>query len=163
MHEVPPSEMADWVESVVEAESPVHLAEIASRVAGHCGVHRVGHRIQAAVDRGATYAARQGRILQRGDFLWAPRMESPPVRDRSGMPNSTRKIERVAPEEIAEALILVVERGIGVTPPDAVVNAARMLGYARVTENIKGPIETVIQGLLSGGRLREANGYLVLP
>jgi len=163
LHEVPSVKLAGWIEKVVSVESPVHLLEVASRIASAVNVNRVGSRIRAAIERGARLATKKDRLLKRGDFLWSPQMETAPVRDRRDMPNLSRQIDYVSPEEIAEALLLVADRSVGITPDEAVVEAPRLLGYSRVTENISGTFKHAMKELLADKRLLLQNGFLLLP
>ena len=56
LHEVPPHRMADIVRQVVEAEGPIHRAEVVIRIRSLWGLQRAGARIQAAVDAGISAA-----------------------------------------------------------------------------------------------------------
>lgn len=162
LHEVPTTRLAEWIGEVVTMESPVHLLEVASRIASAAGIKRVGHRIRAAIERGAVLAARRSRVRRQGDFLWRPDMKTAPVRDRGQLPYASREIERVPPEELAEAVVLIVDGSVGVTQEEAVVEACRLLGYARVTDSIRQHAEQAIQTLLADKRLRLHNGFLML-
>lgn len=163
LHEVPKTKLAAWIEEVVKIESPVHLLEVAARIAGAAGNQRVGHRILRAIEDGTSLAVNKGRVRRRGDFLWRPDMATAPVRDRSHLPYVSRQIERIPPEELAEAIILVVMGSVGVIQQEAIVEACRLLGYERVTDNIRERVEQVIQSLLTEQRLRLHNGFLILP
>lgn len=163
LHEVPRARLAEWIENVVMVESPVHLIEVASRIASAAGVQRVGKRIRKAMEDGARLAERRGRVRRRGDFLWRTDMDRPPVRDRSQLPYASRQIERVPPEELAEAVVLVVNGSVGVIPEEAIVEACRLLGYARVTESMRRRVEQAIRTLRADERLRLQNGFLMLP
>ena len=98
----------------------------------------------------------------RGDFLWSNDMAEPPVRDRSGLPATTRKLEMVSDEELAEAVCIVVGRSYGISGEQAPTRVFKLLGYSRTTEAMKSRFDTVVGGLLSEGRLQEDGGLLVL-
>jgi very-short-patch-repair endonuclease len=163
LHEVPRARLAEWIEEVVAVESPVHVLEVASRIAHAAGVQRVGRRIRGAMEDAAELATRRGRVRRQGDFLWHPDMETAPVRNRSRLPYASGRIERVPLEELAEAVILVVDSSVGVIPEEAVVEACRLLGYARVTDGIRRRLDQAIRTLLADQRLRLHNGFLTLP
>ncbi len=162
LHEVPTTWLADWIVQVVTVESPVHLLEVASRIAGAAGIKRIGRRIRASIERGVDLAASRGRVRRRGDFLWRPDMDIAPVRDRRQLPYTSREIKRVPLEELAEAVVLIVQGSVAVTQEEAVIEASRLLGYARVTDGIRQRFEQAIQMLLTDEHLRRHNSFLML-
>ena len=90
-------------------------------------------------------------------------MKFPPVRNRSKLPPASREIERIAPEEIEEAVNQVVKKGVGVTSEEVLVEACRLFGYTRVTDKIRQPVEKSIGRLLKDKRLALRNSYLIIP
>ena len=107
LHEISPTTIKDWVLQVVSIESPVHLTEVAKRITHAMGATKVGSRIELAISLGVRHAVQAKKVRRTGDFLWRIDMEQPRLRDRSKLLPSSRKIELVAPEEIA----LAVQRG----------------------------------------------------
>ena len=89
-------------------------------------------------------------------------MTQPPVRDRSGLPAPSRKLEMVSDEELAEALCMVVGRSYGIARDQAPARAAKLLGFSRTTQVIKDRFDPVINGLLSQGRLETDGDLLVI-
>jgi len=163
LHEISKKRMAHWVEEVVREESPVHIVEVASRIAAAGGVKRTGQRIRFAVRTAARFAVARHRLERRGDFLWKRGMVTPPVRDRSLLSSTSRQIERVAPEEIVEAVTLLLRKSIAAKPEEAVTEACRLLGYPRVTDSIRQYAEKAIRAAILRGRFKLQNGSLVLP
>jgi very-short-patch-repair endonuclease len=108
LHNVATQRLAAWVVDVVKVESPVHVSEVARRITDAAGFKRVGSRIQAAIDAAAMYAVRSGTIRRQGEFLWLSQMQVPPVRDRTHLASSVRRLDLIAPEEIASAARKVV-------------------------------------------------------
>jgi hypothetical protein len=90
-------------------------------------------------------------------------MEKAPIRDRRNLPNSSKKINYIAPEEIEEAIILVVTDSIGIPQEEAISEVARILGYTRTSEKIREYIKNSVTRLLLDGRLKQHNHNLVLP
>ena len=88
-------------------------------------------------------------------------MTRPPVRDRSGLPAASRKLEMVSDEEMAEAICVVVGRSYGIARDQTPARAAKLLGFSRTTQAIKDRSDSVTNGLLSEGRL-EADGDLLV-
>jgi hypothetical protein len=65
----PFDQLTQAVTTVVEAESPIHVTDLLSRVAGMWGV-RVRSRIQRRILDACQAVERSGRIQRRSDFFW---------------------------------------------------------------------------------------------
>ena len=163
LHAVKPAVLAGWLEEVVRVEGPIHESEAAARVAEAYGVGRVGNRIRETMERGVRAALGCGAFERRAGFLWAKGVTEAPVRDRSSLPPAFRNMDLVCDEEIAGALERVVRASYGIPPQDAPVAAARLLGFARLTNEARSRVDGVTAALLRGGRLALHNEFLVLP
>ena len=69
----------------------------------------------------------------------------------------------VAPEEIAIVAINVVASSYGISLRDASTAVARLLGFMRVTEDMRNRIEFVIRQMLRREQLVQQGNHLVLP
>ena len=154
--------LALWAAEVVEKESPVHVSEVARRILSEAGVKRPGRRVQAAINDAIDQLLESGRVSRRGDFLWRADMERAPVRDRSGLPVASRKLEMISDEELAEAACVVAGQSYGIAREQLPTAAAKLLGYSRTTEAMKARFGGVVGALLSEGRLEDDGGHLVL-
>ncbi|MCI0900507.1 MAG: DUF3320 domain-containing protein [Chloroflexi bacterium] len=154
--------LALWTAEVVQKESPVHVVEAARRIFTEAGVKRPGKRVQAAMEEAVDELVQSGQVLRRGDFLWSAGMTKPPVRDRSGLPPASRKLEMVSDEELAEAVCVVVGQSYGIAGEQAPAAVFKLLGYSRTTDAMKDRCDSIISGLLSEGRLEDDGGLLVL-
>jgi len=163
LHVVPRPTLAGWVEEVVVEESPVHILDVTYRITAAAGVSRAGRRIREAVDEAARWAVYRGRFQRRGDFLWRLDMLTPLVRDRSALPAAWRNIARIAPEEIAEAVLLTVRSAVAMRLEDAVIEASRLLGYAKATGAVRERFNDAVRLLLAEGRLRLDGDFLLIP
>jgi hypothetical protein len=134
---VPTGRLASWVAEVVAVESPVHVDEVARRIAEAAGVKRLGSRMQAALDSACRDAARRGTIRRQGDFLWSPTMQQPVVRDRSNLPAASRKLDLIAPEEVAQAVEAVVAASFGIEADALPAAVGRALGFTRVGDEFQ--------------------------
>lgn len=63
------------------------------------------------------------------------------------MPASSKKIEFVSPEEIQLAILKEVKKGFTLGEDEAVSNAARSMGFLRVTAHAKKIFQTNIEQL----------------
>ena len=144
--------LALWVAQVVDVESPVHSVEAARRIADAAGVRRV-KRYQQAMDRAIELGVGSGRIEIKGDYLWRSDMNEPSLRDRSELPASSRKIEFVAPEELALAVRRVVAASYGISFDDITGAAVKLLGFGRATNEMRGRVEPLISQMVTDGTL----------
>ena len=157
LHDVPTGYLHEPIIEVVRVEGPVHVSEVARRIADAAGVSRIGARIRANLERAISNAARDNNIVKRGDFLWPADMNLPVLRDRSAVILQHKKIELIALEEIAEAVTVVVERSYGIDRSDACAEAGRLLGFKSVSKKIRARIDRVIEDLIRKGDL-DADG-----
>jgi very-short-patch-repair endonuclease len=134
------AKLAGWITAVVNTEGPVHFDEMARRMADAAGVSKVGSRIRYTITQAAQYAKETRTIKANGDFLWPADMETPVLRDRSALSSTSKKLQYIAPEEIDLAIQKVVEEAIGIHPEAAVPFIAKLLGFSRVTEDLKNDI-----------------------
>jgi very-short-patch-repair endonuclease len=162
MHMVNRTQLADLLAQVVRVESPVHGTEAARRVLSGAGVQRFGNRIQQAFEEAVQLGVSGRLFIQRGEFLWCPAMQQPPVRDRSGLPAASRKLEFVAPEELRRAILIVVQESYGIVPADVPNAVCRLFGFSRVTDDMSAAVEPHRDALLREGYLTLQGVNLVL-
>ena len=162
LHLVSREQLAIWLAQVVAVEGPIHWLEAARRIADASGIQRVGNRIQQAFQMACILGHRGKKFEKRNEFLWA--IESSPVRirDRSDCPPQQKKIELVAPEEICAAIEQASEQSFGLLEEDVAVAACRLLGFARVTEEMRATVEEQRDHLINKGRLELKGETLVL-
>ena len=67
----------------------------------------------------------------------------------------------VSDEDMAEAICVVVQQSYGIVRNQGPARAAKLLGFSRTTQAVKDRFDSVINGLLSEGRL-EADGDLLV-
>ena len=163
LHEVPSSTMVSWIQSVVKIESPVHLDEVARRIAAAVGVAKIGSRIQSKVKTAARQATRSDSVQIREGFLYWTEQEEVTVRDRGGLPNVSRKIELIAPEEIEVAIKQVVSDAFGIGREDLALEVPKLFGIKRATANIQQGVDKVVERLIKDGQLILQGDSLVIP
>jgi len=152
LHEVPGPLLFGPIAEIVRIESPVHVSEVQRRIADAVGVSRIGSRIGQNLGWAIDNAERRGMVSRKGDFLWNTDMEVPVVRDRGAVRG--KRIEMVSPDEIAEALRMVVKHSYGVDREEAATEAARLLGFRSVSQNTRNQTLKVLENLVEGGEFR---------
>ncbi|MGY4535792.1 hypothetical protein ACVW0P_000186 [Mucilaginibacter sp. UYNi724] len=138
------AELGDWISEVVQVESPVHFDEMAKRITDAGGIAKVGSRIRYTLTQALEQAKDENKVVVRGEFLWQPEMQVATVRDRSKLPAAYRKLALIAPEEIYEAIRQVVGSAIAITEQEAIPLVAKMLGFSRVTDEMRQQLSEAI-------------------
>ena len=149
------------LQEVTDVESPIHVDEAFRRVAGAWEISRVTSKVQDVLESALTRAERSGRLVRRGSFLWSPTMDTAPVRHRGE--DDPRDIALVAPEEITEAVRLVLRKEFSMGKADLVGRVARVLGYARTGARLRSTLEETVESLARQGLLLELGGTCRLP
>lgn len=152
-HELKKSEIAQWVNQVVRAESPVHENEVMRRICEALGIKRIGSRIQEVFRK--TFS-KMPEVDKRGNFLWLSEMKTSEIRDRSTL--KTKKFDYIAVEEYAEAILKAVRESYGAEKDVVVHTVYQSLGFSRVTEEMRKYVQPVLDDLVQREVLHMNNG-----
>jgi very-short-patch-repair endonuclease len=161
LHQIPTDWIVSWLNKVALVEGPVHWLEAARRIANAAGVQRVGARIQKAFRRACTAGSNKRVFLLKDGFLKGINQEGCTIRDRSDLPSQFKKLEYVAPEEICAAIESAVRESYGIMYDDVPGAACRLLGFARVTEDMRSIAIKHINHLIDIGRLSKKGDMLL--
>ena len=82
------------------------------------------------------------------------------VRSRAKLPANMRKLDRVAPEEIEQAILLVARESYGVERDALPASVCEKLGFGRITEEMRNTILTVLDGAIQRGVIREVADHV---
>jgi very-short-patch-repair endonuclease len=154
LHSMDRNQLANILADVVKVESPVHLMEATRRVLSAAGVQRLGNRIQEAFEEAVSKGLARKLFARRADFLWSLDMQLAPVRDRSALPAPSRKLELIAPEEIRRAILMAVMEAYGIIPEEVPNAVCKLLGFARVTDEMRAVLEPHRDALLREGYVK---------
>jgi very-short-patch-repair endonuclease len=142
---------------VLNAEAPLHIADLVTRVAGQWGT-RAGNRIAARIADVCQATEEDGLLQRRGEFVWGPSGE---FRARSrrgtGIPP-----ERVPPEEYRAAILLVLGSGQGFDRPALNNEVRALLGYGRSNGALEAAVAVQLDSLLSEGLAGEGSTGITL-
>ena len=161
-HLVPAHELAELVQSIVQIEQPIHVDEVARRVAKTWGLQKAGSRIRATVLDAAVSAKRNGVRLTR-DYLSTTDSKPLQVRDRSEVESITlRKAEYLPPNEIDLAICESVGRNVGAISDDIARDVAIAFGFKSTSAQLKTAIYKRIKRLKARGKLEINAGHIIL-
>lgn len=124
---------------MITGEGPVHLEEIARRVAAAFGKKGLGSRIITATRHALAAAKRaDAELLQDAEEFWFSRAQSdqPPVRDRSGCGPTIFRIDAISMSELQAAVRLAREGNPGAEDAELIRATAHLLGSPRVGPDV---------------------------
>ncbi|WP_422003063.1 DUF3320 domain-containing protein [Roseovarius mucosus] len=146
-HEAPQGQIGDLIIKIVEIEGPIHVDEIARRVAAAFGKLKAGSRIVDATLRALNAVQRRSdsRLKKVGQFVMTTdQAAAPPVRDRRAETGGVLKAEYLPPMEISAAVAKISAES-GIMPPEEMTKAvARLLGFQRVGPDLSEGIMAVV-------------------
>ncbi len=163
LHEVTLSKMENWIQDVLKIESPVHLDEVTKRITNAVKVKRRGNRIREKVKSAARQATRSGSVQIRGEFLYWTKQGKVTVRDRSELPNPSRKLELIAPEEIKAAIKQAISDAFGIERDDLAREVCKLFGFKSSSGDMRQGVEKVVEELIEEEQLIRKGDSLIIP
>lgn len=138
-HEASLGTLGYIAQEVISVEGPIHVEEVARRIAATFGKEKAGSRIISATRRALYQLQRRDSSYRNdGDFWFTPEQATrPPVRDRSCELGATLKAASISTLEIRAAIALAREDNAGGGDEEIVRSAARLLGFRRVGSDLK--------------------------
>jgi len=146
-HEAPQGQIGDLIVQIVEIEGPIHMGEIARRIAAAFGKARTGARIVETTQRAlrAVQNRRDNSLKIVGKFvLTEGQAIAPPVRDRRAETGAILKAECLPPMEISAAVTRIRNESGIMTPEEMTKAVARLLGFQRVGPDLSETILAVV-------------------
>jgi len=138
------------LEELVNNEGPVHFDYAVKRLASAWKVRRLGPRITSAVREALDLLLDDEKIMVRENFLWPKKPINIIVRvPVSDIPETKRKPDHIPLEEIAEAIRLVVQYAIGISPESLLIETAKIFNFNPKTDRIRIMILRVYKEMLS--------------
>lgn len=169
---VPESFYEDWtrdtirkqIETAVTKEGPVSFDLLCRRITAAWGLGRAGSRI---TDRIRTLSRSLSLVRTRSDertFLWPTGMQPEGYREfrTNGLsPDSQRDAIDLPPEEVANAMLVVLRAHISLTEEALIRETARAFGYQKTGKNVARYLAHGINVLLKRGKAQR-NGMNVI-
>jgi hypothetical protein len=156
-------ELGKIIEQVLAAEAPMHVDVLARRVGAYFGIGRLTQRV---TDQVRVALAGRGRWGDEPDVVWRLDQDPacvPSVRVAGQGASARREIDEVPLSEVAAAARIVVERAVGIAANDLVRDAARLLGFARVTDRVSERVASGVRLAAQRELIRIVGGKATLP
>jgi very-short-patch-repair endonuclease len=160
LHEVSPQEMAKWIVSVVDVESPILVSNVIARIANAAGVKRVASRIEETYNDGLKLAIQSGSVTKTKEFLYSSSNTQIHVRDRADFDPSDKRTDAIAPEEIDAAIELVIRETFGIAAADLSTAVGKALGFKRTSEDMQSYVRQRLKSIQKAGRVEDKAGLL---
>lgn len=152
------------LEELVEEEGPIHKDYALERLLSAWGTRRIGPRIVSAYNEAIDRLRWQHKIVEKGNFLWPPRLVEVPVRHPvDGFPQSQRPPEQIPPEEIEKAIRTIAQYAMGISPDSLISQTMKVFGFNHCGEIAKEPFLRVYMKMVNEGTLEIRNGNVSLP
>jgi very-short-patch-repair endonuclease len=154
------NELAALVVRIVHAEGPIHQDFLAERLKEVCGVERAGSNVQSNIAEAIRAGLHRKEIERRRqhDFLWAKNAQLEVFRVPS---NSFRRpIDWIHRDEIALAILYLVEDQFGIASSEVGRGVARLLGLERASSEACDQILEVADELTERALLRSEGDRL---
>ena len=123
---------------LIDNEGPVHFDYAVERLAKAWGIRRVNPKISHAVKESLNTLIRERKVDLRGSFLWSTGLKETPIRvPIRGVPESKRKPQYIAQEEIEAAMKVIAKYALGISEDSLISETARVFGVHHKREEAK--------------------------
>lgn len=151
---------------VASVEGPIILDSALRKVARGFDVQRLtaprANAMQPFVPRRLVVATEHGSWLFPAELVVGETVSSEFTWYRPTA-SSLRKVQEIAPHEIANAYVDLVRQGLRVERSELVNETLGVFGYVRKTREAQAHADVIVDWSISQGYLHESGGYLVIP
>jgi hypothetical protein len=140
---------------VAKIEAPVHVQDLAQRVASRWGHATVGTRMMDAIKNRLQQLERQNNLSFKNNFIYLPGANAEiSVRSRAG---TNIPAERISPEEHREAVLSVLAADSSYDREELIRRVRSLFGYSRTGNQIRQQVGAAIDALLKEDRIGEGS------
>jgi very-short-patch-repair endonuclease len=143
------------ITDVLKIEAPVHVQDLAQRVASRWGHDQVRSRMIAVIKRRLEQLEQQHSLSARGDFVYLPGANAEvKVRSRLG---TNIPAERISPEEYKEAVLFALATGQSYDREELIKRVRGLFGFSRTGNQIRQQVSAAIDALLREDKIGEGS------
>ena len=145
-------EVEEQVRDVIEHEGPIEVGRLARLVCRRFDLQRVAARRVDDITSLVTVAQLDRTAL--GTFAWPPD-QTPKTYKSFRVPayGTSRVLDEIAPQEIANAMIYLAQTGLGISRDDLLRETAALFGLRRVAARTRARLATVLDDAVTSGQL----------
>jgi hypothetical protein len=154
--------LARTIGELVAIEGPIHHDFMVERLKDLHDVDRAGSNIQTNIKLAVRQATRWQTVEHESRSAFYRTPTRPLARFRAYANGVSRTVEYIAPEELALAVLHLVEDQFGLVEERTPSAVARLFGIERLRSESADTIRAVIDDLVSNGALRRSGMQLYL-
>jgi hypothetical protein len=147
---------------LIQNEGPVHFDYAVERLAAAWGIKQVTPKIAHAVKESLNNLIREQKVIIKGSFLWPTGLKETSIRlPMQGVPESKRKPEYIAPEEVELTMMIVAKYALGISDDSLIAETAKVFGINHIGEEAKAVFSEVLKRLVRERKLvRKDDGVI---
>ena len=139
---------------LIANEGPVHFDYAVERLAASWGIKTVTPKISHAVKEALNNLIRDQKVTIKGSFLWPIGQKETPIRvPIAGLPESKRKPQHIAPEEVEAAMMQVAQYALAISEDALIAETAKVFGFNHGGEDAKTVFSEVLKRLIRERKL----------
>ncbi len=139
---------------LIQDEGPVHFNYAVERLAATWGIKIITPKINHAVRDALNNLIRDQKVTLKGSFIWPIGLKETPIRvPIAGLPESKRKPQYIAPEEVEAAMTKVAQYALGISEDSLVVETAKVFGVNHGGDEAKTVFGEVLKRLIRERKL----------
>ena len=132
----------------------MHFDYAVERLAAAWGIKQVTPKIAHAVKEALNNLIREQKVVIKGSFLWPTGLKETPIRvPMQGVPESKRKPDYIAPEEVESAMMLVAQYALGISDDSLIAETAKVFGINHSGDEAKAVFSEVLKRLVRERKL----------
>lgn len=139
---------------LIANEGPVHFDYAVERLTASWGIKRSNPKIAHAVKEALNNLIREQKVVIKGSFLWPTQLKETPIRvPVQGIPESKRKPQYIAPEEVEAAMTKVAIYAYGISDDSLINETAKVFGVNHGGEDAKVVFSEILKRLIRERKL----------
>jgi hypothetical protein len=144
--------------SILEVEGPIPVDRLVSTIARRFDYSRVGDAKRELLQQ----TVRGAFAISPDDFAWPAGLDASTWRGaRRTSSTAVRPVTDVSPQEISNAIVLLLAESLSIDSDELLRETASVLGYSRLTESTRAWIERGLELALSQNRVQRQGSRLV--
>lgn len=159
--EAPIPRIASSMDEIIKKQAPIHILLVGKQIAPlYCNT-KVTNKVRDGMDFIIQAYGNEKEWERRGDYMWnkGQNFATPRVPKEGDKP---RSLDQVAPEELAEAMHVLLMSSFGIEKTALFQLTARTYGFARTTAKMVESLETAFALLCHKYDIADKNGNLSL-
>lgn len=148
---------------LIANEGPVHFDYAVERLAATWGIKQASPKISHAVKEALNNLIREKKVNIKGSFLWPAGQKEVPIRiPTQGTPESRRKAQYIAPEEVEAAMNAVAQYALGISEDSLLSETAKLFGLNHSGDDAKQVFSEILRRLIRERKLVQRDDGVVV-